>query len=412
LRTNYSCPNLTQLAMPPLPEPEQALLSHSQAVGVSLASEINEQGGWISFARFMELALYAPGLGYYSAGLDKFGAGGDFVTAPEISPLFGQCLARQAVQVLQLTGGDVLEIGAGSGRLAVDLMRELEHLDALPARYAILELSGDLRQRQQALIEQALPHLAARFYWLDTLPERFCGLILGNEVLDAMPVHLVVWRGNEISERGVGLAQGRFIWAERKLESGELRDAAMVLPPAGFSSAEHPYVSEIHLAAQGFVRSLGNCLDKGIILMLDYGFPESEYYHPQRGQGTLMCHYRHHAHDDPFFLPGLQDITAHVDFSAAIRAALSAGLENRGYATQAQFLLQTDLTDLLARLSPEDSNRYLPAVAQAQKLVSPAEMGELFKVVALGKGIEAPLMGFVRARVKRGALKSRRIEES
>ncbi|MDP2827778.1 MAG: SAM-dependent methyltransferase [Sulfuricellaceae bacterium] len=386
--------------MPPLPEPEQALLVHSQAVGERIASEINEQGGWIPFSRFMELALYAPGLGYYSAGLDKFGAGGDFVTAPEISPLFGQCLARQAAQVLQLTDGDVLEIGAGSGRLAVDLMRELENLGTLPARYAILELSGDLRQRQQALIEQTLPHLAARFHWLDALPERFGGIMLGNEVLDAMPVHLVSWQGSEIVGRGVGLEQGRFVWLEKKLEPGELLDVAMALPPAGFSSAEHPYVSEIHLAAQGFVRSLGNCLEEGIILMLDYGFPESEYYHPQRGQGTLMCHYRHHAHSDPFFLPGLQDITAHVDFSAMIRAGLSSGLENRGYATQAQFLLQTGLTDLLARLSPEDGARYLPAVAQAQKLVSPAEMGELFKVLALGKGVEVPLMGFIRTRVR------------
>lgn len=386
--------------MPPLPEPEQALLSHSQTVGERIASEISDQGGWISFARFMELALYAPGLGYYSAGLDKFGTGGDFVTAPEISPLFGQCLARQVAQVLQLTGGDVLEIGAGSGTLAVELMRELENLGTLPARYAILELSGDLRQRQQALVEQSLPHLAGRFHWLDALPERFGGIMLGNEVLDAMPVHLVSWQGSEIYERGVSLAQGRFVWLEKKLEAGELRDAAMALPPAGFSTAEHPYVSEICLAAQGFIRSLGNCLEKGIILMLDYGFPESEYYHPQRGQGTLMCHYRHHAHGDPFFLPGLQDMTAHVDFSAMIRAGLSAGLENRGYATQAQFLLQTGLTDLLARLSPEDSARYLPAVAQAQKLVSPAEMGELFKVLALGKGITVPLTGFVRQRFR------------
>lgn len=386
--------------MPPLPEPEQALLSHSQAVGERIAREISDQDGWISFARYMELALYAPGLGYYSAGLDKFGAGGDFVTAPEISPLFGQCLARQAAQVLQLAAGDVLEIGAGSGKLAVELMRELELLGVLPTRYAILELSGDLRQRQQALIEQSLPHLADRFHWLDALPERFSGVVLGNEVLDAMPVHLVSWRGGEIFERGVSLEQGRFVWQEKELEAGKLRDAAMALPPAGFSTAEHAYASEICLAAQGFVRSLGLCLEKGIILMIDYGFPESGYYHPQRGQGTLMCHYRHHAHGDPFFLPGLQDITAHVDFSAVIRAAQSAGLENRGYAPQAQFLLQSGLTDLLARLSPEDSAAYLPAVAQAQKLVSPAEMGELFKVVALGKGITVPLTGFVRARVR------------
>jgi SAM-dependent MidA family methyltransferase len=278
----------------------------------------------------MELALYAPGLGYYSAGLDKFGSGGDFVTAPEISALFGRTLAYQARQVLQQCGGGVLEIGAGSGKLALDLMLELESLEALPEHYSILELSADLRQRQQKRIEREAPQLISRFVWLDSLPEKFCGLVLGNEVLDAMPVELLTWHPGSIAERGVTLQAGRFAWSERVLTQGVLLEQAKALPPAEFVSGEVAYTSEINLAAQGFMHSLGCMLERCLILMLDYGFGESEYYHPQRSQGTLMCHYRHHAHGDPFFLPGLQDITAHVNFSAVSRAGMESGLELLG----------------------------------------------------------------------------------
>ena len=388
--------NLTQLAMPSLPEPSTPALEHSQAVCAAIAQEIGAGGGWLAFDRFMELALYAPGLGYYSAGLDKFGAGGDFVTAPEMSALFGYGLASQAAEVLRLTGGDVLEIGAGSGKLALDLMLELERQAQLPQRYCILELSADLRQRQQQRIERDAPHLLPRFIWLDTLPQRFSGLVLGNEVLDAMPVHLVTWHAGEVFERGVSLQEGRFVWCERPLTGGELLRQAQALAPAGFVSGAAAYTSEINLAAQGFMRSLGQMLEQGLILMLDYGFAASEYYHPQRGAGTLMCHYRHQAHDDPFFLPGLQDITAHVDFSAMAQAASEAGLVLSGYASQANFLINCGLTELLARTSPDDPAAYLPLVAQVQKLMSPAEMGELFKAIALGKNMKEPPLGFSR----------------
>lgn len=382
--------------MPSLPEPGASALEHSHAVSAAIAAEIAASGGWISFARFMELALYAPGLGYYSAGLDKFGAGGDFVTAPEISNLFGQAIAHQAAQVLRQTGGNILETGAGSGKLALDLMLELERLEQLPERYFILELSADLRQRQQQRIGREAAHLLGRFEWLDALPEKFTGLVLGNEVLDAMPVELISWRAGSISERGVALLDGRFSWAERALTQGGLLEQARVLPPAQFVSGDAAYTSEINLAAQGFLRSLGQMLERGVILMLDYGFGQSEFYHPQRSQGTLMCHYRHQAHADPFFLPGLQDITAHVDFSAMARAGVEAGLELLGYASQANFLINCGLTDLLGQISPEDPASYLPVVAQVQKLMSPAEMGELFKAIALGRGIEPPLTGFTR----------------
>ncbi|PWB54504.1 MAG: hypothetical protein C3F18_06730 [Nitrosomonadales bacterium] len=382
--------------MPSLPEPGASALEHSHAVGAAIAAGIAAAGGWISFARYMELALYAPGLGYYSAGLDKFGAGGDFVTAPEISPLFGRSLAHQAAQVLRQSGGNILETGAGSGKLALDLMQELERLEQLPERYFILELSADLRQRQQQRVGREAAHLLGRFEWLDALPDKFTGLVLGNEVLDAMPVELVTWRPGSISERGVALQDGRLAWSERALAPGGLLEQARALPPAQFVSGGAAYTSEINIAAQGFICSLSQMLERGVILMLDYGFGESEYYHPQRSQGTLMCHYRHQAHADPFFLPGLQDITAHVDFSAMARAGRESGLDLLGYASQANFLINCGLTGLLGQISPEDPASYLPVVAQVQKLMSPSEMGELFKAIALGRGMEPPLSGFTR----------------
>jgi SAM-dependent MidA family methyltransferase len=372
--------------MSPLPAPDPAALEYSEKTAALIRREIESGGGWIPFSRFMELALYAPGLGYYSAGMHKFGAAGDFVTAPEISVLFGQALAQQAAQVLGLTAGNILEIGPGSGRLAFDLLSELERLGRLPEHYYLLEVSADLRQRQQHL----LARFAAQVEWLDALPASFSGLIIGNEVLDAMPVHLVAWGKDGLFERGVSLAEGQFSWSERKLISGELFDiaASLDVPPGT--------ISEIGLAARGFVATLAGLLEKGAILMLDYGFGQSEYYHSQRNTGTLMCHYRHHAHDDPFHLPGLQDITAHVDFTAIAETGVGHGLNLLGYTSQAHFLINSGITGLLARASPEQASAYLPLASQAQKLLNPAEMGELFKAIALGKGVDLPLIGFAR----------------
>lgn len=376
--------------MAPLPAPSPDAQRHSDALAELIRGEIAVGGGWLPFARYMDLALYASGFGYYSAGASKLGAEGDFITAPELSSLFGRSLARQAAQVLKETGGDILELGAGSGKLAADLLGKLEQMGALPNRYRILDVSADLRQRQKELLEARLPHLAGRVEWLDELPERFTGLILGNEVLDALPVHVVAWRDGQVFERGVVLQDGTFAWDERPAETPTLLATAQAVEvPDG-------YVSEICLAAPGLVRSLAERLEQGALLFLDYGFPFAEYYHPQRRQGTLMCHYRHHAHDDPFYLPGLQDITAHVDFSAVAEAGVEAGLDLLGYASQAHFLINCGITDLLAQVSPEDAVAYLPLAKQAQKLLSPAEMGELFKVIALGRGISGPLLGFAR----------------
>lgn len=375
------------------PLPPLEALQHSERLTALLRAEIVAADGWLPFSRFMELALYAPGLGYYSAGAHKFGADGDFVTAPEISPLFGRTLARQAAQVLEATGGDILEAGAGSGRLALDLLRELAVLGALPPRYLILEVSADLRERQRRLLEENLPHMVGRVLWLDALPASFSGLMLGNEVLDAMPVELAAWRAEGIFQRGVAWDGAAFCWREQPMNAGALFEEAARLPPAHFGGA---YVSEIAPAARGFIASLAQRLERGVMLFIDYGFGESEYYHPQRSSGTLMCHSRHQAHADPFYLPGLQDITAHVDFSAVARGALDAGLDLLGYTSQAHFLLNCGLTDLLAQTPAEEAGAYLPLAAQAQKLVSPAEMGELFKVIAFGKGMGQPLCGFAR----------------
>lgn len=377
--------------MTSFPMPGSDQLSHTARLTQLLREEIAAHEGWIGFSRFMELALYAPGLGYYSGGATKFGADGDFVTAPEISPLFGRTLARQVAQILSVDGGEVLELGAGTGQLAVQLLTELARLDQLPERYLILEVSAHLRQVQQETLANRLPaELLQRVDWLDTLPDSIQGVMVANEVLDALPVHLVYWAGSGIQERGVVWQDDGFAWLDRPLsESGLLARAKALACVPG-------YLSELCPAATALVASLAERLEQGVMLWVDYGFPRREYYHPQRTTGTLMCHYRQQAHGDPFLYPGLQDITAHVDFTAIAEAGIAAGMTLAGYATQAQFLVNCGLTDLLAEVSPGDVAAYLPLASQAQKLISPAEMGELFKVMAFSKNLSQPLLGFVQ----------------
>jgi SAM-dependent MidA family methyltransferase len=377
----------------PIPEPEAA--QHSARLVDAIRCDIEARGGWISFARYMELALYAPGLGYYTAGAHKFGDAGDFITAPELSPLFGRTLARQVAEIMANSTPDILELGAGSGKLAADMLGELEQLGSLPDNYCILEVSADLRSRQQALLQQRLPHLFDRVHWLDTLPDALTGAIVANEVLDALPVHLVHWQDSALTERGVALDESGFIWQERDILDAELQHAA------GQIKTPDNYVSEICLAARGLINSLSCRLTQGAMLFIDYGFGAREYYHPQRAQGTLMCHYRHHAHDEPFYLPGLQDITSHVNFTDIAECGIDAGLELLGYTNQAFFLINNKITDILKISSPENLHEYLPLSAQLQKLTSPAEMGELFKVIALGKKMEQPLSGFTQGSLSR-----------
>jgi SAM-dependent MidA family methyltransferase len=363
-----------------LPSPEPQALATSRALLDRIGAELAAAGNWISFARYMELALHAPGLGYYAAGARKLGAGGDFVTAPELSPLFGRALARQIAQILA-PGEAVLEFGAGSGVLAEVLLSELGGVN-----YEILETSPELRDRQRQ-------RLGDRVRWLDRLPERFRGVMLANEVVDAMPVHALAWTQAGILERGVCANEGQLAWSDRVADGlvfSLARNIPVDIPPSG------RYESELGVFARLWMRSLGRLLERGAILAIDYGFPAREYFHPQRSMGTLACHYRHHVHADPFYLPGLQDITAHVDFSALARSASEAGLEILGYANQAQFLVNCGITELLEREDPADTKRYLPAASAAQKLLSPAEMGELFKVLAVGRGVELPLQGFAQ----------------
>lgn len=374
-----------------LPPPSDEAQAASRALAACIAARIEAAGGWVPFAQFMEMALYWPGLGYYTGGAQKFGAAGDFVTAPELTPLFGQAVARQVAQILTAVSPapNLLEAGAGSGRLAADLLLALEALNALPARYAILELSGELRARQRATIAAAAPHLADRVYWLDALPERFSGCVIANELLDALPVHAVAWREGGAMERGVVVSETGFAWAERPAQ-GPVLEAMTAL------AVDAPYESEIGLAARAWVAEWGRRLERGALLLIDYGLPRHELYHPLRDRGTLRCHYRQRMHADPFLWPGLTDITAHVDFTAVAEAGFAAGLDVLGYTTQASFLINCGIGELLAARQGEAGAQRIKANGALQILLAPQQMGELIKVIALGKGIDAPLLGFAR----------------
>ncbi|HTP63324.1 MAG TPA: SAM-dependent methyltransferase [Burkholderiales bacterium] len=361
-----------------LPPPEPQALAASRALLERIGADLAAAGNWISFARYMELVLHEPGLGYYAGGARKLGPGGDFVTAPELSPLFGRALARQVAALLQ-PGDAVLEFGAGSGALAEVLIGELPGV-----KYQILETSSELSDRQQQ-------RLGTRAHWIDHLPQKFRGVMIANEVVDAMPVHAVTWTPAGLMERGVCANEGQLAWAEKVADRSLVensREIHIEIPPSG------RYESELALFARAWMRSLGRVLARGAIIVIDYGFPAREYFHPQRSMGTLACHYRHRVHGDPFYLPGLQDVTAHVDFSALARAARESGMEVLGYANQAQFLVNCGITGLLAGENPADPKRYLPAAAAVQKLLSPSEMGELFKVLAVGRGVSGPPLGF------------------
>ena len=377
-----------------LPQPSPEALAQSGHLVDHLRSLIDSQGGWISFATYMAEALYTPGLGYYSGGAHKFGPGGDFITAPELTPLFGQALASQVQQIMDLSAPQVIEAGAGTGLLAADLLLELERRGALPERYAILEVSGELRERQFDTLATKVPHLASRVHWLDGLPERFSGALVANEVLDVMPVHLIAWRPEGIFERGVALGdEGNFVWADQPA-TGKVAEAAAALGLA--LPEEGEYVSELNLAGRAWVAEWAARLDQGAMLLVDYGYPRAEYYLPSRSTGTLLCYFRHHAHGDPFLWPGLNDITAFVDFTAIAEAGFDAGLDVLGYTDQANLLFNCGVLECLARRAPEEGADYIRAAKALQRLTGPHEMGELFKVIALGRGISQPLIGFLR----------------
>jgi len=382
-----------------LPKPTTKAIALSQRLIATIKQTINEAGGAIPFSDFMNQALYAPGLGYYSAGVCKLG--GDFITAPEISPLFSRCVARQCQAVLStLTDGVILEFGAGSGIMAAEILKELERLNCLPSQYLILEVSADLRQQQRATLQTQVPTLFERIQWLDHLPQTpLNGIILANEVLDAMPVSIFRLDEQQVSEFYIGLAaannnesETRFAWQVLPTRDESLRVAIEILRP----TLPVGYVSEMNLVLPAFLKSVADILAAGMVLLIDYGFPNGEYFHPQRENGTLMCHYRHHAHTAPLILVGLQDITAHVNFTKVAEAGFAAGLHVAGYTTQANFLLASGLPEFLAAFDPSDTKNYLQWTQQAKTLTNPSEMGELFKVMALTRNLDIPLPGFVR----------------
>ncbi len=378
-----------------LPEPEPEAREHSIRLIELIKDELAQGGGRLPFDRFMALALYAPGLGYYTAGARKFGEAGDFITAPEISPLFARCLARQCKQVLtELGGGDLLEAGAGTGALATDLLLELEALEMLPEHYFILEVSPDLQQRQRETLMARAAHLTDRVQWLSTLPESgFNGVVVANELLDAMPVSRFHIAETGVQEGFVRWTDDAFASYWDEPASPGLMDAIVALQKQVGELAVG-YESELNLRATSWMLSLAQRVERGAIVLIDYGYPASEYYHPQRSMGTLMCYYRHRAHDDVLILPGLQDITAHVDFTAVAKAGLDAGFNLKGYTTQAHFLLGCGLDSLLMNSDPNDIKNHMTLMQAVKRLTMPTEMGERFKAIALSKGIESSLMGF------------------
>lgn len=387
-----------------LPRPSAEAMAHSDELARRIQQEIAEAGGAIRFSRYQELALYTPGLGYYSAGAARFGSAGDFVTAPEISPLFSRCLARACADVLrELDGGAVLEIGAGTGRMAADVLLELATLDRLPEQYLILEVSADLRQRQAETLDRMAPDLLSRVSWLDRLPERIEGVIMGNEVLDALPVERFIVQQDGVAYLGVTGDRADFRWQsmpadsaledwfgdlERALEQrwGQPREQTTGGPlPVG-------YASEFCPALHAWTASVATALGRGLLLLIDYGLPRSELYHPDRTAGTLRCHYRHRAHDDPFLYPGLQDITAWVDFTTVAEGATDSGLILDGFTNQAGFLTGCGLLSMLEPAPADDRERFEQS-RQAGQLILPGEMGERFRVIAFSRDWPGSLRG-------------------
>ena len=382
-----------------LPSPDELALKLSESLQEKIRLAIINNGGSISFEQYMQMALYEPGLGYYSAGSSKFGEQGDFVTAPEISPLFSRCIARQCQQVLsEISSSSIFELGPGTGTMAIDIMRELKRNNSLPETYYLLEPSADLRQRQQLNIKNTIPQLEDRFVWLDRLPEeKLKGVILANEVIDAMTVKRIVI-DNEIEEYAVACASGandqiRFQWVKRDIDQ-EFKCEMQVMFNSLREMLATPYVTEINCNIKPWLNSLNDVLDEGLILISDYGYPRQEYFHPQRRAGTLICHYRHHAHDDPFLYPGLQDITASVDFTTVAETAVDAGLHVSGFTTQAHFLIACGLDQFVSEYETDDVVGRSKMTHQVSKLTMPGEMGEKFKFIGLTKKLDNQLCGF------------------
>ena len=376
-----------------LPQLTADEIAHSERLIRRIRDVIEAQGGWISFERFMELALYEPGLGYYSAGSTKLGEAGDFITAPEISPLFSRCLAAQCIEVFdRLGGGDILEFGAGSGTMASDVLAELAAQNRLPGRYYILEVSADLRERQRTTLQQRVPQLLERVEWLDRLPE-LRGVILANEVLDALPVQRFRMRGTQVNAVGVTWQLGKLDWSEVHADA-HLEAAVRAIEKETGTPLPDGYLSEINLRLGPWVAGIAQSLKEGVALFIDYGLPQREYYRAERREGTLLCHYRHRFHDDPLINVGVQDIGAWVDFTAVASAAVDAGMSIAGFTTQAHFLIGAGIEHFMADIATRPVTERVQLARQAMVLTLPGEMGERFKVIGLASNYDHPLRGF------------------
>jgi SAM-dependent MidA family methyltransferase len=376
-----------------LPQPTDIEKQHSAKLVELVAQRIEQAGGWISFAEYMQLALYAPGLGYYSAGLHKFGEAGDFITAPEIGSLFARTLARPVAELMDdIPAASLLEFGAGSGQLAADLLAELNSLGQLPERYLIVELSAELRQRQQQTLHQQVPELLHCVHWMDRLPDTAQNLIvIANEVLDAMPVTRFSIKDGKVFELGVRMYEG-----ELKLQSCPA-DEALQQQVEALGIEVKPvveYHSEINQAIAPWLASLADCIEQGVIYLIDYGYTRGEYYSAERHMGTFIGYYRHRALDAPLWYPGLQDLTAFVDFTAVAEAALEAGLDVDGFTSQGNFLLDCGLGDIVQGTEGISEREQLQLVQQMKTLSLPGEMGERFKVMGLSKGLQHNVPGF------------------
>lgn len=373
---------------------DEAAAAHSARARDHLQAQIAAAGGWLSFERFMDLVLYAPGAGYYSGGAEKLGAGGDFTTAPEVSRLFGRCVALQCAQVLDaLHAGSILEIGAGTGRLAADILMRLEELGHLPDKYWILEVSADLRERQHKFLQERLPHLFQRVAWLERPPEvSFDGIVLANEVLDALPVARFRWHANGVDELGVEIDGGQFAWGARPANLGMAQACQRLYDASG--GWDDGYVSEYCPRMGAWTLAVTQSLRQGAALWFDYGLPRAQYYLPERHEGTLVCHFRHRVSGDPLVNLGLQDITAWVDFTGLAEASRDAGFDLGGFTTQAHFLAGVGIDREMQLAAGDDQNSFARLANQARQLMLPGEMGERFKAMAWLRGVSVPLAGF------------------
>ena len=386
-----------------LPAVDEASASHSRHVAAFIHRQIEAAGGRISFAEYMQHALYAPGLGYYAAGATKFGAAGDFITAPEVSPLFGRMVARQCADLLaESDASRILEIGAGSGKLVVDILTKLAELDALPDSYDIFEVSADLQQRQRTLIEAELPDLAGRVRWLDGWPAEFRGIIIANEVLDALPVERFMIGSDGVEQLCVESAGGGFSLSWRTAPDG-LAQVVMAIEKDLGQPLPEGYISDVCLAAPQWIGELASTLDEGLALLFDYGVSRREYYAEARAGGWLRCHFRHQAHNDALRLPGIQDITAWVDFSAVAETAAECGLDVAGFVTQAQFMINGGLEEELSGMAEMPIDAQLKLASDVKLLTLPGEMGEHFKCIGLTRG-GIPVPRALRVRDRAAAL--------